>query len=68
MKTISRIVAVALAIACVAAYYLGHSDWMLPIAALACVAFFLGVRFDLVKTRDRALAEATSDDDSETQR
>ena len=67
MKTISRIVAVALAVMCVVAYYLGHSDWMLPIAALACVAFFLGVRLELVKTRDRALAEATSDDDSETQ-
>ena len=67
MKTISRIVAVVLAVLCVVAYYLGHSDLMLPIAALACVAFFLGVRFELVKTRDRALAEATSDDDSETQ-
>lgn len=68
MKVLSRIVSIALAIACVAAYHLEHAEWMLPLAALACVAFFLGMRSDLVKSRDSAIAEATSEDSSETQR
>jgi heme O synthase-like polyprenyltransferase len=67
MRLASRIIALALCVACVVAFYLGLTQWVLPIAAIACVSFFLGLRSEFVKTRDESLREATEGADSETQ-
>jgi len=68
MKLLTRIITIVLCIACVTVFYLDLKEWVLPIAAIACVSFFLGMRSDLVMIRDssRVEAEATDAEDSET--
>jgi hypothetical protein len=68
MKLLSRVITILLCIACVTVFYLDFREWVLPIAAIACVSFFLGMRSDLVMIRDsaRAEAEATDSEDPET--
>jgi hypothetical protein len=67
MKLAYRVTALALCAVGLGAYTLGHTEWLLPVAALACVTFFLGLRSEFAKTRDESLAEATDDAASETQ-
>ena len=68
MKLLSRVITILLCIACVTVFYFDLREWVLPIAAVACVSFFLGMRSDLVMIRDsaRAEAEATDAEDPET--
>jgi len=66
MKLLTRLITIVLCIACVTVFYLDLKEWVLPIAAIACVVFFIGMRSDFVKTRDAAMEQATDTDDSET--
>ena len=67
MKLLTRVLTIVLIVACIAAFFLDWKEWVLPIAAIACVMFFIGLRADLVKTRDESVREATESEESETQ-
>jgi len=67
MKLASRIIALTFCAGGLIAFYSGLTQWVLPMAAVACVSFFLGLRSDFVKTRDDSLSEATDGTASETQ-